>query len=109
MTREGLLEVVKSAVKSMDYTKEELEEAFFGPKEAPPPPTRNYQRWSLNEVPIGMTIRRKSHHQVRMMITGVNLSGNVFLGSGAEYTPSMLLAEFEQMDGSPCGVEEIPF
>ena len=61
--------------------------------------------WNCGDNILGKKIRFKLNQDKKLLITGLE-NTNVYIASRGWMTYSTLLKDFEQLDGSPCGVME---
>jgi hypothetical protein len=66
-------------------------------------PQLKWRAWKNEEVKVGITVRGKVNPKVVFQITG-KLGTCVILGKD-NYTYAGLFTDYEQLDGTPCGVQ----
>ena len=73
---------------------------------APKPEPPKYRPWKYNELPkVGTVLIQPSTYDERMVVR--RTLEYVYLGDAENaWSPEDLLAQWQQLDGSPCGVKE---
>jgi hypothetical protein len=64
------------------------------------PPKPVYVPWTFETCPVGCVVKRKHLEQVIMIVSKTDVSCGQ---CGQHYLYDRMLADFEQLDGTPCG------